>query len=234
MSNQTFVAIGASAPQPQGQRCVEMRTSQAFRYLDDVLDRIPDYIPLIVNVCLAGFVFLAHGGALALACLTGANDMKDILPLASVTLPLAAIVGLSSILGFFQPRFRSPILASHAIVLCVGAVALLLWSTSLLFKGIPEGNFGWSPGMLTFFCVYPVYLLRRTLLAKFIHRSRAIRLAPLAVLIIAVTVDVGVFVRTISAFAARRDEWRHEVIEKTKGQHNQRLERTGVPPAAQP
>jgi hypothetical protein len=180
------------------------------------LDEIPEHVPLIVNLCLAGFVGLAHGGALALALTTEPDHLGEILPLARISLPLAAFVLLTSLLGFIWKKSRMPILASHAVVLCVGAGAMLFWATSILMSGIPEGNFSWSPGMMTFLCAYPVYLLRRTLLRKQLIRSTVVKYVHVFVLVVALVVDVGVFVKLISSFGARKERFRQGMMESQK------------------
>ena len=92
-------------------------------------------------------------------------------------------------------RSPSAILATHAIILCLGGAAAFTWSGSILVKGIPEGNFAWSPGLMTFFCVYPVYLIRRTVLRKKLPHSAMVKHLHVVVLVVALIVDVAVFVK---------------------------------------
>jgi len=166
----------------------------------DKLDVIPEYVPLIVNLCIAGFVGLAHGGALAIAITQEADQLDFIRPMASVSLPLAGLIIISSIIALLWRRSRRAILGAHAVILTIGAVAMLAWATSILIKGIPKASrFGWSPGMMTFLCVYPVYLLRRTILARYLTLA-VVKYLHVAVLVFALIVDVGVFVKLVSSF----------------------------------
>ena len=59
---------------------------------------------------------------------------------------------------------RENLLKLQAVILVLGAIASFVLSVSILFGGFTEGNFSWSPGLLTVLCVYPVYLLRRKVL----------------------------------------------------------------------
>lgn len=164
-------------------------------------DAIPEYKLLIVDLCLAGFVGLAHGGSLAIALTNEPELLNDVLPLARISLPLAAIVLISSIVGIIWNRQRSIILSIHAIILFAGGSAALLWSVSILIHGLPEGSFAWSPGMLTFLCVYPIYLLRRTLLRSFLQ-SVLVKYIHVLILVIVLVVDVGVFFKALTRFSA--------------------------------
>jgi hypothetical protein len=159
------------------------------------IDEIPDSVLLAINICFAGFVMLAHGGALAVAYFTDAEALDKVLPLARVTLPLAFLIVVSAIVAFFCLKFRQVILSFHAAIMTVGACAMLAWAASILIKGIPEGRFAWSPGFLTFSAVYPVYLLRRTLLKYTISRSKVLNYLHVIVLVIALVLDMGVFIK---------------------------------------
>ena len=54
------------------------------------LDGTPVQVLLIVNMALAGFVGLAHRGALAVTLIQEREKLGEILPLASVSLLIAA------------------------------------------------------------------------------------------------------------------------------------------------
>ena len=159
------------------------------------LDQIPEYRLILVNLGIAAFVGLAHAGGLAITLAQEPEHLDKILPLAIVSLPLAGFVIISSVIILLRRRSPSAILATHAIILCLGGAAAFIWAGSILVKGIPEGRFAWSPGLMTFFCVYPVYLLRRTLLRKKLPHSATVRYLHVVVLIVALIVDVGVFVK---------------------------------------
>ena len=197
-----------------------------IKKLIDWLDRIPEIALLIVNICIAGFVGLSHGGALALAVVTKAEDLAQIQSLARVSLPLAGLVFVTSIVALVWRQSRTPIMATQAVILCVGAGSLLVWSTSILISGLPKGNFAWSPGLMALFCTYPVYLLRRTLLRKRLM-TPAVRYLHLLVFLLALVVDAGVFGRALSSF-------RQEIMRRTTGQSNQALEAIGGPRRPQP
>ncbi|NQT93806.1 MAG: hypothetical protein HQ559_13690 [Lentisphaerae bacterium] len=169
------------------------------------LDAIPEQVPLIVNLCIAGFVGLAHGGALAIALTKEQDQLASVKPLASISLPLAGLIIITSIVALLARRSRRAILGTHAVILTLGAAAMLAWAASILIDGIPKvSSFSWSPGMMTFLCVYPVYLLRRTVLAGQLSRPM-VKYLHVGVLLVALFVDVGVFVKLMSRFSSFGD-----------------------------
>lgn len=170
------------------------------------LDGIPEKALLFVDLGLACFVGLAHGGALLIALAQQEEQLEFVRPLASVTLPLAGLIIVSSVAALVWKRSRSAILGAHAVVLTLGAAALLGWAVSILINGIPKiTRFSWSPGMLTFLCVYPFYLLRRTVLARFGKRF-VVKYLHVMVLVIALAVDIGVFVKVLSLISSMWSE----------------------------
>lgn len=169
------------------------------------LDKIPEFVFLILNLCIAGFVTLAHGGALAIT-LTGDKEAPEaFLTTVSISLPLAVLIILSSAYGLWSPSKRSLILAIHASILSLGVLAMLIWATSILFRGIPEeGGFSWAPGLMTCLCVYAVYLLRLTVLSRW-REIFAIKYLHLFVFVVSFSIDVGVFAKALSEFLSRRN-----------------------------
>jgi len=171
------------------------------------LDEIPAHVLLMVNMAIAGFVGLAHGGALAATLIQEPENLGEILPLAGVSLPIATVILISSIVVLISKKWLMPVLSIHSIMLCCGSVAAFVWISGILLNGIPEGNFGWSPGMMTFICVYPFYLLRITLLRKYMTRSVAVRYLHVLVFVIALAMDLGVFFNFKSSIKSRRESF---------------------------
>ncbi len=180
------------------------------------IDEMPDFVPLIINMAIAAFVGLAHGGALVVALVKDPANLDDLLPLVSVTLPSAAFIALSSIIALIWSRTRGVLLTVHTLLLCAGAAAIFLWAASLLVHGIPEGNFAWSPGLMSLMCAYPVFLLRRTLLSRMIDRSFVVRYMHVMAFVVALAVDIGVFHLAISEMSSRQDMWEQELRQKVE------------------
>jgi hypothetical protein len=145
---------------------------------------------------LAAFVGFAHGGALLLARAHPAPNAPNIESIATVSLPLAAFVFLTAVLGLVVRRVCPIVLASHGVLFLVGAVVLLVWGIGLLIYGIPtDVHFSWSPGFFTVIVAYAVYVFTRHTLPAKVRAWSAIFYAPLVALIAAAGVDIGVFVR---------------------------------------
>jgi hypothetical protein len=168
----------------------------------DSLDTIPLRVLAFVNLGIAAFVGLAHGGAWVLASMDSSPEAIVIQALAPITVSLATSVAVSAVFALLRSSFLPKVLALQGILLAVGGAALFVWALSILLHGIPKGNFSWAPGMLTFLCAYPVYLLRRTILDRFCAGSVLARYAHLIAVAIVVPVDVGVFIRAVSSFFA--------------------------------
>jgi len=162
------------------------------------IDKVPIVALLLGNAAVAGFVVVAQGGALVVAYSAEPDKVRDILPIALVSLPLSTIVILSSLAGLASTRWRRLILSGQALILGVGSLALFLWAFSVLIKGLPQSRFSWAPGLMTAFCVYPVYVLRRTVFEKHISTSWLVYYLHLIALMIVLPLDVGVFIRAIS------------------------------------
>jgi hypothetical protein len=164
----------------------------------EAVDKVSVVALLLINAALAGFLLLAQGGALAAAYFAQPNKVSEILPKALVSLPLATIIILSSLAALLNTRWRSVILSGQALILVAGSVALFGWALSVLFRGLPQGRFSWAPGLMTAFCVYPIYVLRRTVFARHISACWWVYYLHLITLLVVLPVDAGVFARVIS------------------------------------
>ena len=174
--------------------------------ITDSLDQIPEKILLGIDFLMAAFVLLAHGGYTALTISKGGD-----IPLMNfVSIPLSTFLVITSIIGFTSQSSRKKILSIHALIFIIGASYTLYWGLSLLVKGFPKGNIAWGVGLYTFFCVYPVYLFRRTLLNAHISKSRIVKYAHVFTLIIALLIDISVFTKVSTHY----ENHRREVIEK--------------------
>jgi hypothetical protein len=164
-------------------------------------DRFPVQVVLILNVLLALFVGVAHGGALIVSRLTATAPQEAALirNLATITLPLAAALLATSILSALRPRLRPPVLAAHAFVLLTGAVGMMVWGVNIIATGLPLSRFAWTPGFFTLLVFYAAYLFRRfVLLPAGVHDGFAYH-SHLAAAGLAVVVEAGVLVRLVQA-----------------------------------
>jgi hypothetical protein len=166
-----------------------------LRRLRGKADSIPENVLLWINAGMACFVALAHGGALAITYAKPTSNAEDIRELALFSLPLAAVVIVTAAIALFRLRIRRQVLGIHGFIVAGSAAALLLWAFGILLKGIPEGNFSWSVGLLTAWVGYSVFVLCRFSLPLRLRTHTAILYAPLMALVVAAVVDVGVLVR---------------------------------------
>jgi hypothetical protein len=150
---------------------------------------------LWVNVGLACFVALAHGGALALKYSKPTPDAESIRQLTPFSLSLAAVVIVTAAAALIRVEFGRRVLGVHGVILVGSAAALLLWAAHILFSGIPEGKFIWSVGFLTAFVGYSVFVLCRFTLPLRLRTHDAVLYAPAIALAVAAVVDIGVLVR---------------------------------------
>lgn len=190
------------------------------------LDTIPEHVLLIVNLCIAGFVCFAHGGALLIALTSEAGQIDSIKLLASITLPLASLVIISSLLAFKWLRARRVILGVHAAFLTVGAIAIDVWVTGILFKGIPKASsFSWTPGIMSGLCAYSFYLLRRTVLVKYMDYTM-IKYLHVIAFVFVFSLDIGVFGKLISTSSSIRGDLLNEQTEEMEDQYGAAAEIT--------
>jgi hypothetical protein len=158
---------------------------------------------LLINVALACFVALAHGGALAITYTKPTPDAEGIRHLASISLPIAALVILSAAVALFSPGSRRTVLSLHGLVFAASSVLMLLWGLGLLVNGIPEGNFSWSVGLFSLWVAYSVFVLSRFTLPSYLRSQPVVFYAPVAALLIAAVIDIGVFLRLMNEIGAR-------------------------------
>lgn len=126
-------------------------------------------------------------------------ETEHIRALAIFPLSLALIVLVTAVLALARVTLRRTMLAVHGLVLSVSAIALTVWATSILARGIPEGNFIWSGGLLSAWVCYSVFVLCRFSLPARVRSSDVVVYAPAAALLIAIPIDVAVFIRTLGA-----------------------------------
>jgi len=165
----------------------------------EVLDRVPEIILIIINICIAAFVILTHGGYLVLTYLQNGEQTSSGFDLIFVSLPLAILIFITCAIGFLKKELRGKILKVHAFVLSLGAIVCFFWATFILLGSFPEGGFAWSPGFLTFLCVYPVYILRRTVFLIKIKKSFFIKYFHVFTFLVVLIIDMSIFVKLINA-----------------------------------
>ncbi len=88
------------------------------------VDGVPDRALLWANAALGCLVGLAHGGALAITYAKPTPDADSIRQLASISLPLAAVIVLTSVTALGRVGFRRPVLAIHGLIFAVAGVAM--------------------------------------------------------------------------------------------------------------
>jgi hypothetical protein len=167
----------------------------SLRSLVATIDRIPPPALLGINIGLACFVALAHGGALAVSYIKPTPETDGIRQTAAISLPLAAIVIATAIAALFRSGLRRPMLAIHGLVLIASATYLLVYAVNLLVTGIPKGNFAWMVGLLTFWVWYSFFVLTRFSIPEKARGWAPVFYSPLIALAIVSVIDVGVFVQ---------------------------------------
>jgi hypothetical protein len=160
---------------------------------------IPERNLVWVNIVLAGFVALAHGGALALTFSAPTHDAAEIQQLASISLPIVAVVFVTAAAALLKSRLQPRVLALHGIVLAAGVSLLLLWALGVLFNGAPEGvRFSWSVGFLSASACYASVLFCRFSVPPHLRSSWGVYYGPAITLACAALVDFGVFFRVVA------------------------------------
>ncbi len=159
---------------------------------------VPDIV-LLVNAALGALVLVTHGGVLLLLLSERvpappgyAELVWAVIPF---SLPLAGLVVASSIGGLFMRKIKRPALAFQAIVIFFSSLALLVWAANIVIHGIPLGNFVWTPGFLTGWVVYSWFLCARVAVSGRSMRRSRIRYLLAVGALVAVPVDLGVFLR---------------------------------------
>jgi hypothetical protein len=166
-------------------------------------DAIPEQALLWVNVALAGVVALSHGGALALTYSRPTPDAESIRQIAMFSLPIAAIVVVTAAIALFRADLRHRVLGIHGIVLAGSAMALLLWAGDILVRGIPEGGFSWGVGLLSAWVAYSFFILCRFSVPVALRSHPLIFYTPFFALVVALPIDVGVFIRLATSAGPR-------------------------------
>ena len=173
----------------------------ALRALVNKVDGIPERTLLWINLALACLVGVAHGGAFAITYGKPGPDAETIRQVASISLPLAAVLLLTTVTALLQVRFRRPVLALHGLAFAAGAAAAIFWATSILFSGIPHGNFVWSVGVMSALVVYASFVASRYSVPKRFRDRMVVFYAPVLALLVSIPVDVAVFVKTLGQLA---------------------------------
>ena len=158
---------------------------------------IPGRNFLWVNIALAGFVALAHGGALAVTYVTPTPMASEIRQLALISLPVVAVVLITAAGGLISTQLRLRVLALHGIVFAAGESFLLLWALGVLFNGLPQGRFSWSVGFLSASACYASVLFCRFSIPMHLRSSWGAYYAPVFALACAVPLDFGVLIRVV-------------------------------------
>jgi hypothetical protein len=166
-------------------------------------DAIPERTILWVDLALAGFVGLAHGGALAITYVEPTPNTSSIRLLASISLPAVAVLATSGIAGLLRQSLRRTALAVHGVILALGSLATVLWAATLLIDQIPEGNFSWSPGFMSAIVTYGIFVFSRFGVPTDMRARSAFFYAPVAALLVSVPIDLAVFTQFVSEFGRR-------------------------------
>ena len=174
----------------------------------DGIDSIPYKALLGINLAIGIFVLLAHGGSLTLSL----SKNQEVSRLVLSTVPISLFLIVTCIIGFFSEKYRLRILSIHSIILACGSILTFYYGLSLLLKGFPKDNFTWGLGLFTLFCVYPVYLVRRTVLRALISQSNIIKYIHVPIFIIAFCVDIAVFMKAMAHFG----HYHQELFQKFK------------------
>jgi hypothetical protein len=162
------------------------------------VDGVSERTLLWANLALGCLVGLAHGSALAVTYVKPTPDAGSIRQLASISLPLAAAIVLTSAAALFRVDFRRPALAIHGLIFAAAAVVTLLWAMSILAWGPPRGRFVWSVGMMTALVAYSFFVASRYSMPRSFREHGAVFYAPLLALAVSLPIDVAVFVKTLS------------------------------------
>ena len=129
-----------------------------FRYLSERLhgwDAIPPRRLVWINLFVAGFVLVAHGGA----AIVGKT-----IPLALyVTIPASVLLLSLSIYALLFPERQQHVLRLQSGLLMAGWAGMLFFSVDIAFNGVSfdDKRFSWNPILFALVCAYPIYLARR-------------------------------------------------------------------------
>ncbi len=169
-----------------------------IRKLFTVGSGTPDRAFVTINGGLALFVIVAHGGALLLTFHQYVEREQTIRRVSSVSLPLACALVIASVVALINPRIEVPVLRFQSPVFVVGALVSVVWAAFIAVSGVPEGNFSWTPGVLTVFTAYAFYSFWRFNIPEAYSRYPWLKSANLVLLCTVGLIDGAVLVRTIS------------------------------------
>lgn len=150
---------------------------------------------LWINLGLAALIGIAHGGALLAVRANPTPDAAAIESLASISLPLAGLVAIFSVLALLFRGVQPASLALQGFILAAVAVAELVWGLGLLFRGLPEGAFSWSPGLFSASVCYGIFMLSRFGVPVQIKSTAIAYFSPAVAVVLAVFIDIGVFIQ---------------------------------------
>lgn len=174
-----------------------------LRALLNKVDRIPEPILLCVNLVLAGFVLVSHGGALAVTYEDTSAMAAEIRRQAMISLPLTALIVVTAALALVRVSARRVALAVHGVVFIGGALYALVYASGVAIWGLPTmpGHdtyyFVWSVGLLSVCVWYAVFLASRYSVPMHARGNAAIFYAPVVALAVAVVIDVAISLRML-------------------------------------
>jgi hypothetical protein len=154
---------------------------------------------LLINVALAVFVSMAHGGALVVAQSQASPQLGEIGALAKVSLPLCGVVIFSTLAILVRRSLLPRVLAVHAVVLAVSALWLFVDALDVLLFGVPDGDFVWSVGLFSAWIAYATVVVLRFLGARAPATLDRVHFVPAYALLLAMVVDFGVLLRVLSS-----------------------------------
>ena len=166
-------------------------------------DAISERVLLWVNVGLAAFVGMAHGGALAITYLKPTPEADQIRQLASISLPISALVIITAVVALIRVDYRRSTLAVHGVALALSSVALLVWALILLIRGLPEGNFTWTPGLMSIWVCYSAFVASRYSVPFAMRHRPALFYAPLGAIVVVIPIDVAIVIEVLGEISRR-------------------------------
>ena len=167
-----------------------------FRYLSERIDgwdAIPSRRLIWINLLVAVFVLVAHGGAAIVG--------KTIPVALYVTIPASALLLSLSIYALLLPERQQQLLRVQSGLLMAGWVGMLFFALDLAFNGISGDvkRVSWNPILFVLVCAYPVYLVRRA----YFHAGGMplwLRYAHIVAAVLSVVISVLVFRQTGEMF----------------------------------
>jgi hypothetical protein len=84
------------------------------------------------------------------------------------------------------------------VLFAAAGVVTVLWAISILIRGMPDGKFVWSVGMMSALVAYAFFVASRYSIPKRLRARAIVFYAPLLALGISIPIDAAVFVKTLS------------------------------------